>query len=107
MSKIVRMLPALVVAVLLSGSVGLAQAPGEASYTAKCTICHGATGMAETAVGKALKIKPVTDPAVKAMSREKMIEVTRDGIGKMQSFGDKLPDAELQAAVNYFRSMIK
>jgi len=107
MSKAILMQLALAIAVLLSGAMGVAQSSGEVTYKAKCLVCHGATGMADTVVGKALKIKPVTDPAVKAMSQEKMIAITRDGAGKMQSFRDKLSDAEIQASVAYFCSMIK
>ena len=42
-------------------SVVFAQATGEAVYKAKCQSCHGATGMADTTVGKALKVKPVSE----------------------------------------------
>ena len=41
---------------------------GEATYKAKCQMCHGATGMADAGAGKAMKVKPATDPDVKKMS---------------------------------------
>jgi hypothetical protein len=36
-----------------------------------------------------------------------MIEATRNGMGKMQPFKNKLTDAEINDAVAHFRSFIK
>jgi mono/diheme cytochrome c family protein len=96
-----------VLAVTVVISVCLAQKSGEATYTSKCAVCHGADGMARTSIGIAWKVKPVTDASVGKMELAEMLEVTRNGKGKMQSFKDKLSDAELRASVNYFRSLIK
>lgn len=100
-------LQAVVTAVLLMASaVGFAQS-GEATYKAKCQMCHGATGMADAGAGKALKVKPVTDPDVKKMNEAQMIAATKDGMGKMQPFKDKLTDAQIKDAVGYFRTFLK
>jgi cytochrome c6 len=88
-------------------TVGFAQAPGEIIYKAKCQSCHGATGMADTTVGKALKVKPVTDPDVKKSTEAAMIDATRNGAGKMQPYKGKLTDAEIKDSVARFRSFIK
>jgi cytochrome c6 len=88
-------------------SVVFAQAPGEATYKAKCQSCHGATGMADTTVGKALKVKPVSDPTVKKYTETAMIDATRNGMGKMQPFKNKLTDAEIKDSVARFRSFIR
>jgi mono/diheme cytochrome c family protein len=85
-----------------------AEAPGAAIYKAnKCEMCHGATGMAETGPGKAMKVKPVTDPDVRKLSREQMVAATRNGMGKMQPYKDKLTDAQIKDAVDYFRTFVK
>jgi mono/diheme cytochrome c family protein len=107
MSKTARILVALAGVVLWAGSVSFAQSSGEATYKAKCLNCHGATGMADTTVGKALKIKPITDPGVKSFTEAQMVAATNSGTGKMQPFKDKLTDAEIKAAVDYFRTFIK
>jgi mono/diheme cytochrome c family protein len=60
--------------------------------------------LADTAVGKALKVKPVTDPAVRKFTEAEMVAATRNGMGKMQPFKDKLTDAQIKDAVACFRS---
>jgi mono/diheme cytochrome c family protein len=63
--------------------------------------------MAETGPGKAMKVKPVTDPDVRKLSREQMVAATRNGMGKMQPYKDKLTDAQIKDAVDYFRTFVK
>jgi mono/diheme cytochrome c family protein len=91
----------------VTGVSCFAQSAGEATYKAKCQGCHGATGMADSSVGILLKVKPVTDLAVKKMSESEMVIATRDGTGKMQAFKGKLTDAEIKASVAYFRTFVK
>ncbi len=76
-------------------------------YKTKCQMCHGAKGMAESGAGKAMKVKPVTDPEVKKMPEAQMIDAVRKGMGKMQPYKDKLTDAEIKDSVAYFRTLIK
>ncbi len=97
-------------AVLLAVSTivpAVAQSGGAAIYKAKCAMCHGPNGMAESAAGKAMKVKPVTSPDVKKMSEAQMIEAVRNGMGKMQPYKGKLTDAEIKDSVTYFRTFIK
>src|SRR5579863_2420267 len=98
---------ALAVMMSLFGVVGFAQGSGEATYKAKCQMCHGATGMADSGAGKAMKVKPVTDPDVKKMSVAEMVTATKNGMGKMQPYKDKLSEAEIKDAVDYFRTFLK
>ena len=107
MRKSLRFQVALAVAVSLAGAVGFAQSPGEAVYKAKCLNCNGAAGMADTSIGKALKVKPATDPSVKKFSQAEMVAAVKNGMGKMQPYKDKLTDAEIKESVAYFRSLIK
>jgi len=106
MRKSVRSHVALAVILSMAGVVSFAQS-GEATYKAKCQMCHGATGMADSGAGKSMKVKPVTDPDVKKMSEAEMIKATENGMGKMAAFKGKLSDAEIKGAVEYFRSFIK
>jgi len=94
----------LVAAVLSTGFVGFAQSPGEATYKAKCQMCHGATGAAETPTAKMLKVKPLSDPDIKKLSADDMFAAVKNGKGKMQPFKDKLTDAQIKDAVACFRS---
>ena len=80
---------------------------GADTYKAKCQMCHGAAGLADSPAGKSMKVKPVTDPSVKGMDEAKMVAAVKNGMGKMQPFAGKLTDAQMNDAVKYFRSFIK
>ena len=84
-----------------------AQSSGAAVYKDKCLVCHGPTGLANSGIGAIMKVKPITDPSVRNMSRAQMIEATQKGMGKMQGYKDELTDAEIKSSVDYFRSFIK
>jgi len=92
---------------LLTGASSFAQSSAEATYKAKCQMCHGASGMADSPAGKSMKVLPVTDPAVKNMSEAKMVEAVRNGMGKMQPYKDKLSDGQIKDVVAYFRTFLK
>ena len=107
MSKTIRMSSALAAIILLSGAVGFAQTSGEATYKLKCQSCHGAQGVPNPGIAKAMGVKPASDPSVKALSEAQMITDTTNGKGKMPAFKGKLSDAEIKASVDYFRTLAK
>ncbi len=107
MNKTIRMSSALAAIILLSGAMGFAQSSGEATYKAKCQSCHGAQGMPNPGIAKAMGVKPASDPSVKAMSEAKMITDTTNGKAKMPAFKGKLTDADIKASVEYFRTFAK
>lgn len=76
-------------------------------YKTKCQMCHGATGLADSGAGKAMKVKPVTDPEVRKLTEAQMIDAVRNGSGKMQPYKDKLTDDQIKGAVDYFRTFSK
>jgi cytochrome c6 len=85
----------------------LAQDSGADVYKAKCQSCHGATGMADTGAGKAMKVKPATDPDIKKMTEDEMIAATTNGQGKMPAYKGKLTDAQIKSSVEFYRSFAK
>ena len=95
------------VLVLATSSISYAQGNGAAIYKAKCQMCHGAAGLADSGPGKAMKVKPATDPEVKKMSEAEMIKSVTNGQGKMQAYKDKLTAAEIKDSVAYFRTFLK
>jgi len=107
MSKTSQFATALTAAVLMAGAACYAQANGAATYKAKCQSCHGAQGVPNAGIAKAMGVKPATDPAVKAHSAAQMVTITADGKGKMPAFKGKLSDAEIKASVDYFRTFAK
>ena len=105
MTKTIRSLAVLAAAVCLAGSMGFAQSSGEATYKAKCLMCHGAKGAADTPTAKMLKVLPLAGPEMKKLTEADMIKATEDGKGKMPAFKGKLTDAQIKEAVVYFRSL--
>ena len=107
MSKVVRNVGTAMLMVVLAGSVSFAQSSAEALYKAKCQMCHGEKGLADSGAGKAMKVKPITDPEVQKMNETQMVDAVKNGMGKMQPFKDKLTDAQIKDVVTYFRSFAK
>jgi mono/diheme cytochrome c family protein len=107
MSKAIRLIFVLGGMLVLSDAACFAQSTGEAIYKTKCLACHGPTGLANSGVGKLMKVKSITDPAVMKMSEKEMIAATRNGMGKMQAYKDSLSEAEIKESVEYFRSFLK
>jgi mono/diheme cytochrome c family protein len=94
-------------AMLASANLAMAADAGADTYKAKCQMCHGAAGLADSPAGKAMKVKPITDADVKKQTEAEMITATKNGMGKMQPFKDKLTDAQIKDAVAYFRTFLK
>jgi mono/diheme cytochrome c family protein len=107
MTKRIRPFVTLAAMLSLAGAVGFAQSSGEALYKAKCAMCHGATGQADSGAGKSMKVKPASDPDVKKMTEAQMIDAVSNGMGKMQPYKGKLTDAQIKDAVAYFRTFVK
>lgn len=107
MIKTAQWFPVLAVATVLASVLCFAQSSGEAVYKARCFKCHGAAGQADTSMGKALKVKPITDPTVRKMSLDEMVAATRNGMGKMQAYKGELSEAEIRSSTEFFRSFLK
>ena len=84
-----------------------AQGGGEATYKAKCAMCHGADGLADTPTGKALKVPSVKSPEFQALSESEMFASTKNGKGKMPAYKDKLSDSQIHEVVAYMRTLEK
>lgn len=107
MRKLVQKTAVLGLALLATGTLSFAQSGGEATYKAKCQMCHGATGAGDTPAGKSMKVKSFSDPEVAKMSDAAMINLTKNGQGKMPSYKDKLSDAQIKDVVTYIRGLEK
>jgi len=103
MTKSIRSLLVLTAAVSLASALAFADS-GEATYKAKCVSCHGAAGTPNPGIAKMLGVKPVSDPAVKAMSVADMTAAVKSGKNKMKPVAG-LTDAQIKDVVTYFRSL--
>ena len=104
MTKKFRSQLVLALLVFMAGTVGFAQATGEAVYKASCQSCHGSSGTPNPGIAKMMGVKPANDPDYKKESEDQMITSVKDGKGKMKPFAAKLTDAQIKDAVTYFRS---
>jgi mono/diheme cytochrome c family protein len=80
---------------------------GEADYKAKCASCHGADGLAATAMGKMFKIASFKDASQIKLSDAEMIASTTKGKGKMPAYDGKLSEAQIKDVVAYIRTLQK
>ncbi|HEV2579005.1 MAG TPA: cytochrome c [Acidobacteriaceae bacterium] len=95
------------VSVLLMGSsTCLAQSAAEI-YVAKCQMCHGADGSADTPAGKALKARPVKSPDFLKESDADLIAIIKNGKNKMPAFAGKLTDSQIAEVVAYVHTLQK
>lgn len=90
---------------LCTGSLAWSQVTASLSYKAKCEICHGVSGHADTPQAKQLKVLPFTDPTVVADSDSTLIGIITSGSGKMPAFKGKVSDAEINSFIQFIRQL--
>ena len=93
----------LAVAFTLASAMCFAQSGGEATYKAKCAACHGATGTPSAGMAK-MGVKPVSDPAIKALTAAQAADAVKKGKGKMHAVAG-LTDAQIKDVVAYYRGL--
>ena len=99
----------LMLAVILAATTtaAFAENTGADVYKTKCQSCHGAQGIPNPGIAKAMGVKPASDPSVKSTSEAQMIADTTNGKGKMPAFKGKMTDGQIKDSVDYFRSLGK
>jgi cytochrome c6 len=96
----------LALVVSLAAATGFAQNSGEDLFKSKCSMCHGAAGIPNPAMAKALGVPPVTDAAVKAMTIPQIQHQVVTGKGNMKPITG-LTDEQVKAVATYFKSLTK
>jgi len=81
-------------------------AAAEATYKAKCAMCHGADGKGETPTGKAMKVKDFASEEVQKMSDADLGAAISGGKGKMPGFKTLAPE-QVKDLVTYVRAFAK
>jgi len=76
----------------------------EALYKSKCQVCHGADGKG-SAAGQKLGAKDFHSPEVQKQTDAELIEITKQGKGKMPPYDKKLTDDQIKQLVKYIRSL--
>lgn len=93
-------------ALMLVANTAMA-ADAAALWDKNCASCHGKDGKGQTKMGEKLKVRDLTDPAVKAKvtkasaadSMKKGVE--QDGKVVMKPYNDKLSEEEIQALADH------
>jgi cytochrome c6 len=94
----------------LAASVGLparAQNSGADIFKAKCQMCHGPDGTANTPAGRAIKAASFKTASIINTPDADLIAIVKNGKGKMPAFAGKLTDDQMKAAVAYIRTLQK
>jgi cytochrome c553 len=89
--------------VAFAGVLSFAQ-DGAALYKSKCAMCHGPTGTPSEGMAKAMGIKPVSDPSMKALSVDQISAAVKSGKGKMKPVAG-LSDSDIKSVSEYFKSL--
>ena len=88
-------------------SVAMAADEGEATYKAKCQMCHGPDGTGNTPTGKNLKAPDFTSAEVQKKSDAELTEVIGKGKNKMPSFEKALKADQIGQLVAHLRTFKK
>jgi mono/diheme cytochrome c family protein len=103
MTKSTRSQVVLALVIAMASAAGFAQS-GDATYKAKCSTCHGAAGTPSAGMAKMMGIKPVSDPAIQALTVAQISTTVTTGKGKMKPIAG-LSDADVKAVATYFKSL--
>ena len=93
-------------ALVFLSSPAKADNTAEATFKAKCAMCHGPDGKGETATGKTMKARDFASPDVQKMSDEDLTEAISKGKGKMPAYKAFTAD-QVKGLVAYVRSFAK
>lgn len=101
----------MMVAFLLAGFCFLtistnADNSAEATYKAKCAMCHGPDGKGETATGKTMKVKDFASDEVQKMSDADLTDAISKGKGKMPPY-KTLTTEQVKDLTAYVRAFAK
>lgn len=78
----------------------------EATYKAKCAMCHGPDGKGETPTGKAMKVKDFASEDVQKISDADLTATITGGKGKMPAYKTLSAD-QVKDLVAYVRAFGK
>jgi mono/diheme cytochrome c family protein len=92
--------------VFLSAPAKADNAAAEATYKAKCAMCHGADGKGETATGRAMKAGDFASADVQKMSDADLSTAISAGKAKMPPFKTLTAD-QVKDLVGYIRAFGK
>lgn len=82
-----------------------AQTDSATQFKRMCTLCHGADGKSDTAMGKSLKSADLTSQAVQSQTDAQLVQVISNGKGKMAAYQGILGKQGVEDMVKYVRTL--
>lgn len=76
-------------------------------YKAKCVMCHGADGKADTAAAKSTGARSFSSPEVQKETDAELTQITTKGKAKMPAYENKLTAPQITQLVSYVRELGK
>ncbi len=76
-------------------------------FKSKCAGCHGATGGADTAMAKSMKMKDLGSAEVQSKSDAQLNEIITKGQKPMPGYEGKLSGDQINDVVKYIRTLKK
>ncbi|HEY4380326.1 MAG TPA: cytochrome c [Acidobacteriaceae bacterium] len=80
---------------------------GADTYKAKCLMCHGPDGTAQTPAGKVFKAASFRDPVVVKTPDDELASIVKKGKNKMPVFGSMLSDDQIKSVIAYIHTLQK
>ena len=100
-----RLATALAAVLAFSGATTVLAADGGAVFKQHCASCHGETGQADTAAGKAMKVPPLAgDAKVAGMSDADVVAAVKAN-PKHANVLKKLTDADVAAVATFVKGV--
>jgi mono/diheme cytochrome c family protein len=97
---------AVVAGLCLLSTPAKADNTAEATYKAKCAMCHGPDGKGESPMGKTLKVKDFASEEVQKTSDADLSGIIANGKGKMPAYKTMTPE-QVKDLVGYIRAFAK
>ena len=80
---------------------------GAALFKQKCATCHGPDGKGQNAMGKSMHLKDLASDEVQPLSNADLNKIIRDGKNKMPAYKTKLDQAQIDAVIEFIRTLKK
>ncbi len=80
---------------------------GADTFKGKCAMCHGADGMGQTGMGKAMKLRDLGSADVQKQSDADLNGIISNGKNKMPAFTGKLTADQISDVVKFIRTLKK
>jgi mono/diheme cytochrome c family protein len=77
------------------------------TFKAKCSMCHGPDGAADTPMGQKLKIRDLRSADVQKQTDSELTAIIANGKAPMPGYGKSLSPADIGQLVAYLRSIAK